>query len=54
MTPSAKPTAYCVKCKAQREIADVQRVVLKNGTPALQGTCPICHTKLSRIVSKQA
>lgn len=44
-------TAYCVKCKAQRDIRNAQQVTLKNGTPALQGTCSTCGSKISRILS---
>ncbi len=41
--------AYCVKCKAKREIQDPQPVFTGNGTPATQGVCPICGTKLFRM-----
>ena len=41
--------AYCVKCKAKREIKDAQKVTLKNGKPATKGTCPKCGTKVFRI-----
>jgi Zn finger protein HypA/HybF involved in hydrogenase expression len=42
--------AYCVKCKAKKEIAKAQEVTMKNGRPALQGVCPDCGTKLFRIM----
>ena len=41
--------AYCVKCKAKKEMADAQEVTMKNGRTALQGKCPDCGTKLFRI-----
>ena len=41
--------AYCVKCRAKREIKDARAIVMKNGRPATQGTCPICGTKIFRI-----
>lgn len=41
--------AYCVKCKASREISSPQAVTLKNGRPATQGTCPVCGTKVFKI-----
>jgi Domain of unknown function (DUF5679) len=41
--------AYCVKCKAQREIVNPQNVVMKNNKKAITGTCPVCGTKLFRI-----
>jgi len=41
--------AYCMKCKVKREIKDAQAVFTKNGTPATQGVCPECGTKLFRM-----
>ncbi len=41
--------AYCVKCKAKREIKDPQPVFTGKGTPATQGTCPVCGTKMFRM-----
>ncbi len=42
--------AYCVKCKAKKEIANAQEVTMKNGRKALQGNCPVCGTKMTRIL----
>lgn len=41
--------AYCVKCRAKREIKDAQAITMKNGAPAVTGTCPVCVTKLYRF-----
>ena len=41
--------AYCVKCRAKREIKDAKAITMKNGKPATQGTCPVCGTKMFRI-----
>ncbi|MGQ9719375.1 MAG: DUF5679 domain-containing protein [Nitrososphaerales archaeon] len=41
--------AFCVKCKAKREIKDPKPVKLKNGRPAIKGTCPVCGTTIYRI-----
>jgi hypothetical protein len=41
--------AYCVKCKAKREIKDAKKITMKNGKPATQGVCPVCGTKIFRI-----
>ena len=41
--------AYCVKGKHMVEIANAQKVTMKNGKPAIQGTCPICGGKVFRI-----
>jgi len=43
--------AYCVKDKATVVIRDPQRITMKNGRPASQGTCPICGGKVFRIGS---
>ena len=45
--------AYCVKCKTKRDMNDAHQITMKNGKPALQGTCPVCGTKLTRILSTQ-
>ena len=42
--------AYCVKCRDRRELTDPKPVTLSNGRPAVQGTCPVCATTLTRIV----
>ncbi len=45
--------AYCVKCKAKREMKDEQEVTMKNGKPALKGVCPVCGTGMYRIGGKK-
>jgi hypothetical protein len=44
---------YCVKCKEKREIQDAQEITMKNGKPAVQGTCPVCGTKIFKIGAKK-
>ena len=44
--------AYCVKCKAKKEIKDEQEVTMKNGRKALKGQCPDCGTGMYRIMGK--
>ena len=41
--------AYCVKCKAKREMKNAKEVKLNNGKPAMSGECPKCGTKMFRI-----
>ncbi len=41
--------AYCVKCKTKREMIDPVPVFTKSGTPATQGSCSVCGTKLYRM-----
>ena len=40
---------YCVKCKAKREIKDLQAVFTSTGTPAVKGVCSVCGTKMFRM-----
>ncbi|MFH1777891.1 MAG: DUF5679 domain-containing protein [Candidatus Omnitrophota bacterium] len=42
--------AYCLKCKAKKEMKDEQKVQLKNNRPAMQGKCADCGTKMTKIV----
>ncbi|MCX6003492.1 MAG: DUF5679 domain-containing protein [Chloroflexi bacterium] len=41
--------AYCVKCKAKKEMKNAKAITMKNGKPANQGICPSCGTKMFRI-----
>ncbi len=42
---------YCVKCKAkQSTTGDI--VVNEKGTRMAKGVCPVCGTKLNRILGK--
>jgi pimeloyl-ACP methyl ester carboxylesterase len=44
--------AYCVKCRQKRVIQGVHKVTTKNGRNALEGTCPVCSTRLFRFVAR--
>jgi len=41
--------AYCVKCKTKREMQDPRPIFNVNGTPATQGICPVCGTKMFKM-----
>jgi hypothetical protein len=41
--------AYCVKCRAKKEMKSPKAVTMKNGKPATQGSCPTCGTKMFKI-----
>lgn len=45
--------AYCMKCRAKREMKDAKAITMKNGKPATQGVCPVCGTKMFRIQKKK-
>ncbi len=42
-------TAYCVKCRVKRPMANPQPVFTANGRPATRGVCPECGTTLFRL-----
>lgn len=42
-------TAYCVKCRAKRDMKNPKSVVMKNKKPAVSGVCPVCNTKMFKI-----
>ena len=57
MTEKKEETiAYCVKCRAKREMEGPKEVTMKGkgGTKrrAMTGTCPECGTKMFRILGK--
>jgi len=41
--------AYCVKCRAKREMRNPVSIIMKNKKPATRGICPVCGTKMFRI-----
>ncbi len=41
--------AYCVKCKAKRDMLESEPIFTRTGTPATRGICPVCGTKLTRM-----
>ena len=45
--------AYCVKCKAKREMQEAEEVTMKNGRLAMKGKCPDCGTGLYRIMGNK-
>ncbi len=49
-------TAYCVKCKAKQEMQDPKEVEMKGKGDvkrrAMTGVCPVCGTKMFRILGK--
>ncbi len=42
--------AYCVKDREMVEMNDPHEITMKNGRKAMQGTCPKCGTKVTRIL----
>ena len=46
--------AYCVKCRAKKEMKDPKAIKMKNGRPATQGICPACGTRIAETASRCA
>jgi len=44
--------AYCVKCKAKKNMSNAEKVTMKNGRSAMKGQCPDCGTGMYKIVGK--
>ena len=42
-------TAYCVRCKTQREMIQPEAVFASNGNPMTRGTCAVCGTKMNKF-----
>jgi pimeloyl-ACP methyl ester carboxylesterase len=49
LLPDHQPEAYCVRCRQKRTMHDPRKIVTKNGRSALEGTCPVCGTRLFRF-----
>jgi uncharacterized protein DUF5679 len=49
----AEYEGYCVKCREKRTF-DGNEVTLANGRRAAQGACPVCGTKMNRMLGKTA
>jgi uncharacterized protein DUF5679 len=51
MAETYKGDAYCVKCKEKRDF-EGEVVVSESGRRMAKGICPVCGTKLNRILGK--
>ncbi|HQV38680.1 MAG: hypothetical protein IPO60_17370 [Flavobacteriales bacterium] len=49
---AAAVEAYCVKCKAKRNMKDAEEVTMANGRRAMKGKCPECGTGMFKILGK--
>ena len=50
-TPS-EVQGYCVKCKAPRNMVQVQIVTTQNNRKAAKGKCPVCGTTMNKFLPK--
>jgi hypothetical protein len=51
MAEEYKGEAYCVKCKEKRQFEGTVKVS-DSGRRMAQGICPVCGTKVNRILGK--
>lgn len=51
--PIVSTEAYCVKCRTKRGMQNGKKIVTKNGRSAMEGTCPVCGTRLFRFVTSK-
>ena len=47
-----KKRKRCMKCKKSVKMKDAKEVTMKNGMKAAKGVCPVCGTKVFRILGK--
>lgn len=41
--------AYCVRCKKKTKVLNAHQITMKNGRPAVRGTCAVCGGTIQRI-----
>ncbi len=51
MAETYKGDAYCVKCKEKRDFEGTVKIS-DSGRRMAQGICPVCGTKVNRILGK--
>ncbi len=44
---------YCVKCREKRQVTDAVVEENDKGRRFAKGTCPVCGTKVTRIMGKK-
>ena len=45
----ATESIYCLKCRGHQAVTDAEPTTMKNGRPAMKGTCPKCGGSVFRI-----
>jgi len=50
----AGPSAYCLRDRQQVVMLDAQSVTMRNGRPAMAGSCPHCGGRVVRPIAVQA
>lgn len=50
--PQAEVMGFCMRCRAMRPMAHAERTLTKRGQPAYRGVCPVCGTKMFRMLPR--
>ena len=45
--------AYCVKCRAKRDMKNAEVVTNAKGRRQAKGTCPVCGTKMNLFLKSE-
>ena len=51
---SDRPEAYCLTCKARREIDNPEAQLMRNLRTGVKGSCPVCGKGLFSVTSSAA
>lgn len=49
--PGTTVSMYCVRCRSKKEVLFFERVMMKNGKPAVKAACPTCGQGMYKIGS---
>lgn len=52
MDEDTKVIGRCMRCKENREMKDIEEVVMKNGMKAAKGKCVVCDCNMYKILGK--
>lgn len=44
--------AYCVRCKAKKEMKDAVEATTKKGTKMMKGVCATCGCKMCKFIKQ--
>lgn len=48
------PTAYCLKCRAKKQIVLPRKITMRNGKEAMKGRCATCGREIFSITGQKA
>jgi len=53
MLESEAIQGFCLKCREKKLMVGILLTTMGNGTPAVRGECPDCHTKIYKLLPKR-